>query len=36
MIKPDQDIFILIGQKYHLKPQETLFIDDTLANCEAA
>lgn len=36
LIKPDQEIYRLICERFQLNPAETLFIDDTLANCEAA
>ena len=35
-IKPDSKIFNLICDRYQLKPGETLFIDDSLVNIEAA
>ena len=34
--KPDKEIFEFVLQKHLLYPQETLFIDDTLENIEAA
>lgn len=34
--KPDTAIFRLILEKYALRPEETLFVDDSAANIEAA
>ncbi|MDE7462927.1 MAG: HAD family phosphatase [Muribaculaceae bacterium] len=34
--KPDQRIFRIILDRYHLNPAETLMLDDSEANCEAA
>lgn len=33
--KPDTEIFLQLAQKYHIKPAETLFFDDSRANIEA-
>ena len=35
-IKPDEKIYRLLIDKYNLKPEETLFIDDMAENVEAA
>lgn len=36
MHKPDSDIFLHVINENHLKPEETLFIDDSEENIEAA
>lgn len=36
MVKPNSDIYEFILSKYNLKPSETLFIDDTKTNLDAA
>ena len=36
MRKPEIDTFKFILNNHHLTPKETLFIDDTLENIEAA
>lgn len=36
IMKPDAAIFELLTSRYGLKPEETLFLDDSEANCEAA
>lgn len=36
LIKPDPAIFALAQQRFGLPPQDLLFLDDTLANVEAA
>lgn len=36
LLKPEKEIYEEILRKYDLKAEETLFIDDTLANIEAA
>ncbi len=36
LIKPDPMIYKTISEKYQLKPEESLFIDDTKKNVEAA
>ena len=36
IMKPDGKIFRLIAARYQLTPGETLFIDDSLANCQGA
>lgn len=36
MRKPDAEIFYAILEQHNLKPQETVFIDDTLMHVEAA
>lgn len=36
LIKPEQDIYKRIIEKYHLKPEESIFIDDAQANIEGA
>ena len=35
-IKPDEKIYKLLLEQYHLKPEECLFYDDTAVNIEAA
>ena len=34
--KPDPAIFRRVTDRYHLEPSETLMIDDSVANCQAA
>jgi putative hydrolase of the HAD superfamily len=36
MMKPEPEVFLHLLEKYHLRPKETVFIDDLLANIEAA
>lgn len=36
MVKPDREIYELILNRFHLKAEESLFIDDLLPNIEAA
>jgi len=36
LIKPDKDIFLVLLKKLQVKPQECLFIDDSIKNIEAA
>lgn len=36
LVKPEPEIFQLIAERYGLKPQETLFIDDHKQNIETA
>jgi putative hydrolase of the HAD superfamily len=36
LIKPDLALYQLMCERYALQPAETLFIDDMLANCQAA
>ena len=36
MIKPELKIFQLISNRFHLNPEDTLFIDDSVTNCLAA
>jgi 2-haloacid dehalogenase len=36
MIKPNKEIFYLLLDRYHLKPENTVFIDDNLNNIKAA
>lgn len=36
IIKPDERIYKILFEKYNLKPEECLFIDDLKANCDAA
>ncbi|MCM1187026.1 MAG: HAD family phosphatase [Lachnoclostridium sp.] len=36
MIKPNPEIYRLLLKRYHLQPQECVFLDDTLKNVEAA
>lgn len=36
IIKPDPDIYRLLVEKYHLTPEESVFIDDRKENVEAA
>ena len=34
--KPDPEIFSIVVRRYQLNPEETLMLDDSRANCEAA
>jgi 2-haloacid dehalogenase len=36
MIKPDKNIFLLLLDRYHLKAERSIFIDDNLQNIKAA
>ncbi|MCR5536952.1 MAG: HAD family phosphatase [Succinivibrio sp.] len=36
MIKPDKGIFLTLFERYHLDPEECLFIDDNTKNIETA
>ena len=36
MMKPEPEVFLHLLEKYGLRPEETVFIDDSLANIEAA
>lgn len=36
VVKPDEKIYQLLFERYHLDPQECLFIDDSLGNINAA
>lgn len=36
MCKPNPDIFRNLLERYHLDPEETVFLDDSEANCAAA
>ncbi|HJA15897.1 MAG TPA: HAD family phosphatase [Candidatus Butyricimonas faecavium] len=36
MVKPDREIYNLLLNRYHLKPEESLFIDDLEPNVKAA
>lgn len=36
LIKPDAEIYRLLLSRYSLKPEESVFLDDTLPNVEAA
>lgn len=36
MIKPGEEIYNLLCRRYHLKPEECVFLDDTLKNIETA
>ena len=36
MIKPDKEIFYLLFNRYHLKPDHSIFIDDNMNNIKAA
>jgi glucose-1-phosphatase len=36
MVKPDCGVYKLVLNKYKMKPEETLFIDDLKENCESA
>ena len=36
LLKPEKEIYEELLKKYNLNPEETLFIDDTLANTEGA
>lgn len=35
-MKPERKIFMDMVEKYGIKPEETLFFDDSIKNCEAA
>ena len=35
-IKPEKEIYQILFDRYHLVPEETLFVDDLIANIEAA
>ena len=35
LLKPEKEIYLELLNRYNLKPEETLFIDDTLPNIEA-
>lgn len=34
--KPDPELFLTVARRYGLKPEETLMLDDSAANCAAA
>lgn len=36
LIKPDEEIYLRLIKRYNIIPEETIFIDDTLENVEAA
>ena len=36
VVKPDTEIYRILVDRYNLKPEETLFIDDRKSNVEAA
>lgn len=36
LIKPDKEIFYLLLNRYHLKPEQSVFIDDNINNIKAA
>ena len=36
VIKPEQEIFQLLIDRYHLDPKKSVFLDDRADNCEAA
>ena len=36
VVKPDAEIYRILVDRYDLKPEETLFIDDRKSNVEAA
>jgi len=36
LCKPQPEIFKYVLDKYNLKPEETVFMDDSISNCEAA
>lgn len=36
LVKPDQKIYKLLLERYHLQPEESVFIDDMLANIKMA
>ena len=36
VVKPDQDIYKLLMERYDLVPEKTVFIDDTPANIKTA
>ena len=36
LVKPDQKIYQLLLQRYHLQAEESLFIDDMLSNIKMA
>ena len=35
-LKPEPEIYRTLLDRYHLKPEETVFLDDTPENCEGA
>ena len=35
VVKPDEEIYTILLERYHLNPEESLFIDDSLANIKA-
>ena len=35
-VKPEKEIFMVLAERYSLKPEETLFIDDLEANVKSA
>ena len=36
LVKPDQEIYRAISEKYALKPEECVFLDDNMANIQSA
>ncbi|WP_035291875.1 HAD family phosphatase [Clostridium sp. KNHs214] len=36
LLKPEKEIYMRLLEKYNIKPEETIFIDDTLDNIQAA
>ncbi len=36
LVKPEPEIYMRLVERYHIKPEETLFIDDLSKNTEAA
>ncbi len=36
LLKPEEEIYVRLVEKYNLNPEESVFIDDTAANVEAA
>lgn len=36
VMKPDPEIFRIAGRQFGIKPEETIFLDDSEANCKAA
>ena len=36
LLKPEPEIYQTLLDRFHLKPEETVFLDDTAENCEGA
>ncbi len=36
VMKPDPEIFLIAERRFNIKPEETIFLDDSEANCKAA